>query len=64
MSSSPSRPGIECPECGHGTYVAKTVNWVSWIQRIRTCQNAKCRHTFDTKEQPVDQKDARADLFS
>lgn len=59
-----TRPGIECPKCGHGTYVSKTVNFVSWIQRIRTCQNARCRHTFDTAEKPVDPQDVRRDLFS
>ena len=64
MSSTASRPGIECPKCGHGTYVAKTVNWVSWIQRIRTCQNPKCRHTFDTQEKPVEATETRRDLFS
>lgn len=48
--SKTSRPGIECPVCGHGTYVAKTENYVSWIKRIRTCKNKKCRHTFDTTE--------------
>lgn len=64
MAQSSSRPGIECPKCGHGTYVAKTNNFVSWIQRIRTCQNPRCRHSFDTQEKPVSSEDLRRDLFS
>lgn len=59
-----TRPGIECPKCGHGTFVARTTNFVSWISRTRTCQNPHCRHTFDTAEKPVDRADVRADLFS
>lgn len=63
MSSTSTRPGIECPKCGSGTYVAKTNNFVSWIQRIRTCQNPKCRHSFDTVEKPSDPGEKRPDLF-
>lgn len=63
-TSTSSRPGIECPKCGHGTHVGKTINWTSWIQRVRTCNNAKCRHSFDTVEKPSDPAEQRKDLFS
>ena len=67
MPSPPtsSRPGIECPRCGWGTYVAKTTNYVSWLHRVRVCQNPRCRHSFDTAEKavqpPADRRDP--DLF-
>ena len=52
--------GIECPRCGHGTYVGKTTNLVSWLHRIRTCKNPACRFTFETKEVLIDPLEKRS----
>lgn len=51
-SDTPQRQiqGIECPKCGHGTYVGKSINMVHWMLRHRTCKNPRCRYTFETKE--------------
>ena len=62
MSSKVSKPGIECPRCGYGSSVAKTVNYVSWMARMRVCKNTRCRHVFETTETIND--DERKDLFN
>lgn len=56
--------GIECPKCGHQTLVVKTTNLVSWILRIRLCQNSRCRHSFETEERAVRAEDNRPSLFN
>ncbi len=42
--------GIECPVCGSGTRVSRTLNYVSFIVRERICRKKTCRHFFKTTE--------------
>lgn len=56
--------GIECPRCGHGTYVGKTTNFVRWLLRQRVCKNSRCRHVFETSETIIDPENKPVDLFT
>ena len=48
--------GIECERCGAPTTITKTLNYVTWVKRIRLCTNEQCLHAFVTKEIKIDPK--------
>ena len=53
MSQTSTSSGIHCPECGSGSSVHRTLNYVTWIKRTRVCRNKRCRHVWETKETTI-----------
>ena len=43
---------MECPYCGHKTYVTNSIDKKYFIKRYRTCSNKKCKRRFTTSERP------------